>query len=134
MKRPSSTGYGENGFLDLRHSEMPDHIQVDMRQIREFVCSDNGINDCRAIDSEGLGERRFQFARLLGCKTMTATGARQSCKVGIRKFDAFPEWRQAHAGVENEYRIGLSEITNRPGYRLRMDAILTARDVGLLIY
>ena len=63
MKRPSSTGYDENGFLDLRHSEMPDHIHVDMRQIREFVRRDNGINDCRAIDSEGLGERRFQFAR-----------------------------------------------------------------------
>jgi len=27
----SSTGYGENGFLDLCQSEVPDHIQVEMR-------------------------------------------------------------------------------------------------------
>jgi hypothetical protein len=33
----SSTGYGENGFLDLCQSEVPDHIQVEMRQVRKLV-------------------------------------------------------------------------------------------------
>jgi hypothetical protein len=72
IKRPSSTGYGEKSFLDLCQSEVLDHIQVEMRQVWQLVCNDNGINDCRAIDSEDLGEHRFQFARLPGCKTMTA--------------------------------------------------------------
>jgi hypothetical protein len=37
MKRPSSTGYGEKSFLDLCQSEVPDHIQVEMRQVRKLV-------------------------------------------------------------------------------------------------
>jgi hypothetical protein len=28
---PLSSGYGENGFLDLGQPEMPDHLQIDMR-------------------------------------------------------------------------------------------------------
>jgi hypothetical protein len=91
MKRPSPTGYGENGFLKLCQSEVPDHIQVDMRQVRQLVCNDNGINDRRAIDGEGLGERRLQFTRLTGGKSVTAAGTSQGCKVRIGKFDAFPK-------------------------------------------
>src|ERR1700730_17147634 len=45
IKRPSSTGYGEKSFLDLCQSEMLDHIQVEMRQVWQLVCNDNGIND-----------------------------------------------------------------------------------------
>src|SRR5205807_9408247 len=54
-------------------------------------------NDRRAVDGEGLGNRCLQLTRLTGCKTVTAAGTRQSCKVGIWKFDTFPERRQAHA-------------------------------------
>jgi hypothetical protein len=37
MKRPSSTGYGEKSFLDLCQSEVLDHIQVEMRQVRQLI-------------------------------------------------------------------------------------------------
>ena len=40
---------------------------------------------------------------------------------------------RVETGVENEYRIGLGEIADRPGHRLRMDAILASREVGLLV-
>ena len=33
----SSTGYGENSFFDLCQSEVPDHIEVEMRQVRQLV-------------------------------------------------------------------------------------------------
>ena len=33
----SSTGYGENRFLDLCQSEVPDHVQLEMRQVRQLV-------------------------------------------------------------------------------------------------
>jgi hypothetical protein len=36
-KRPSSTGYGEKSFLDLCQSEVLDHIQVEMRQVRQLI-------------------------------------------------------------------------------------------------
>ena len=97
IKRPSSTGYGEKCFLDLCQSEVPDQLQVEMRQVRQLVGNDNGIDDCRAIDGEGLSDRRLQFARLSGCKAVTAAGTRQSGKVGIGKLDAFPERRHADA-------------------------------------
>ena len=37
IKRPSSTGYGEKSFLDLCQSEVLDHIQVEMRQVRQLI-------------------------------------------------------------------------------------------------
>ena len=41
--------------------------------------------------------------------------------------------QRVEAGVEDEDRIGLGEIADRPRHRLRMDAILAAREVGLLV-
>ena len=72
-------------------------LQVEMRQVGQLVGGDNGVDDRRAVDGEGLGDRRLQFARLSGRESVTAAGARQSGKIGIGKFDAFAEGRQADA-------------------------------------
>lgn len=37
------------------------------------------------------------------------------------------------AGVEGEYRIGLGQIADRSGDRLRMDAILASRRIRLRV-
>jgi len=40
---------------------------------------------------------------------------------------------RVQTGVEDEYRIGLGQIADCSGHRLRMDAILASRWVGLLV-
>ena len=41
--------------------------------------------------------------------------------------------QRIQAGVENECRVAAGEIADRAGHRLRMDAVLAAREVGLLV-
>jgi hypothetical protein len=40
---------------------------------------------------------------------------------------------RVQTGVEGEYRIGLGQIADCSGHRLRMDAILTSRRIGLIV-
>jgi hypothetical protein len=50
----SPTGYGENGFLDLGQGEVSDHIQLEMRQVRQFVWNDCGVNDRRPAQQKAM--------------------------------------------------------------------------------
>ena len=53
----SPAGNCEDGFLNLCHRVVPDHIKVDVRQVRQFVRDDNRIDDRGAIEGEGLVDR-----------------------------------------------------------------------------
>ena len=69
------------------------------------------------------------------------TQRRSDCGVVERAYDplrsalAYPIGRpqRVESGVQREDRITLGQVANRPSNRLRMDAILAARRIGLLI-
>src|SRR5262245_17178892 len=102
---------GQDGFLDLGQSEVPDLFQVELRKVRQLVGNHNGIDNGGSVDGEGLADRRRQFVGMLGCKPVAAASPGEGGKVGIGKLDPLPEWREAHAfGLEcNQSEGGIVE-------------------------
>jgi len=89
MTAASSTpGEGEKRFLHLSQSDFADHLQLEMRQVRQFARNDHRIDDRGGLDREGLIDRGFQLTRPAGGKPVSTARAGQGCKVGVGKFDA----------------------------------------------
>ena len=84
----SPAGYGEYRFPEFRQSEVPGHIQVEMRTIRHLVWNNDRIDDRRTVSGHGFADCLFQFSRLGGLESIAAAGAGARREVGIRKFDS----------------------------------------------
>jgi hypothetical protein len=76
---------------------MPDHVQIDVREVRYLVRSHGGIYDSRPVNGECLADGGIELTRFPRCETVSVAGACESSEVRIRKFDAFAKWRQADA-------------------------------------
>ena len=75
------------------------------------------------LDPVGLTERRSDGG--------VVEGADNPLRSALPDPVAGPQ--RVEAGVEDEYRVAFGEITDRSRYRLRMDAILAACQIGLLV-
>src|ERR1700722_2374687 len=95
MRSPAC--YGEKRFSDLCQGNVSDDIKLQMRQVRQFIRNNYGIDDCRAVDREGRMHGLSQLIGLLGGEAVTTAGACERRKVGIWEINAFVVRRQAHA-------------------------------------
>src|SRR6202040_758132 len=93
VRAPSRAGHGENGFLDLGQGEMPERLQIDVRDVGYLVRRDGGIDNRGSVNGERLAYRPPELARLPCRETVPAAGARESGEVGVGKLDAFAKWR-----------------------------------------
>lgn len=68
-------------LFDLGHGDVSDHVQLEMRQVRQLIASDDRIDDRRACDCKGGADSLFELAGLLGGETMTTAGSSEGRKV-----------------------------------------------------
>ena len=62
-----------------------------MRDVGHFVGRDDAVDDRRAVDGEGLGDRGAEFARRCRLKAVAAAGAGERREIRIGKVDALLE-------------------------------------------
>src|ERR1700687_2164601 len=58
VRAPSRAGHGENGFLDLGQSEMPDCVRIDVRDVGYLVRRHDCVDNRGSVSGEGLADRR----------------------------------------------------------------------------
>lgn len=56
---------------------MPDHLQVEVREVRQLVRNHHGVDDGRAVDGKGLADRSLELTRRLRRKSVPTPGARE---------------------------------------------------------
>src|SRR3984893_10604887 len=53
---------------------MPDRVQVHMREVRNLVCSHDGVDNCRPVNGECLVDRGLELARFPGTPVSIGSG------------------------------------------------------------
>ena len=74
---------GEDRLPDLRLGDPPELGEIDVGQIGQLVCRHDGVDDCRTLAGQGLGQDRPQLAGLVDLEAATPAGLGERREVGL---------------------------------------------------
>src|ERR1700733_12496785 len=77
----SPASESEQRLLGFCHGDVPNHVELEVRQVRQFIGGNDCIDDCRAFDCEGGADSLLQFIRLSRSKSVTPAGLRKCREV-----------------------------------------------------
>ena len=90
-----------DGVLDLGESIFCRPIDINMRQIRNFVGGNDAVDNRRTVGGKCLVHHGCQDPGLLHRKAMSTTGAGNRCEVRIWKLYRLPERQRPMLSASN---------------------------------